>query len=245
MRGRGGRGARAARRGAARARLRQARSRSAASRASARPASASSSATRTARAAPPSCSRTPTRRSTAPRSAAAAATRSSTSACATASTARLRIEADLRRAIEAGDQLWVAYQPFYGCPAGRSRASRRCCAGTTPSAAPIPPVGVHPRRRGLGLIVELGELVLRTACRQVARWQARRPAARAAPDASTSPPARWRSTGMPGDGRRRPARDRPRRRPRSALEITEGAAARGDAGDRRDAAGAAARSACA
>ena len=63
-------------------------------------------------------------------------------------TARLRIEADLRRAIEAGDQLWVAYQPYYALPGrGRSRASRRCCAGTTPSAARSRPSSSSPSPR--------------------------------------------------------------------------------------------------
>ena len=47
--------------------------------------------------------------------------------------ARLRIEDDLRRALEAGDQLWVAYQPFYRL-AGRDLRGRGAAALDPPRA---------------------------------------------------------------------------------------------------------------
>ena len=65
-------------------------------------------------------------------------------------TARLQIEADLRRAIEAGDQLWVAYQPFYALPVRGHRGRRGAAALGPPRARRDPARRVHPGRRGLG-----------------------------------------------------------------------------------------------
>ena len=64
-------------------------------------------------------------------------------------TARLQIEADLRRALEAGDQLWVAYQPLLrAARAGDVRGGGAAALG--PSRARRDPARrVHPRRRGL------------------------------------------------------------------------------------------------
>ena len=47
---------------------------------------------------------------------------------------RLELTARLRAAL-AGDELELHFQPVYELAAGRPRASRRSCAGTTPSAA--------------------------------------------------------------------------------------------------------------
>jgi diguanylate cyclase (GGDEF)-like protein len=112
-------------------------------------------------------------------------------------TARLRIEADLRRALEAGDELWVAYQPFYHLPGGEIAGVEALLRWDHPERGAIPPSEFIPVAEDSGLIVELGEQVLRTACRQVARWQADTPAASLRLTVNVS--ARQMAlTGMPG-----------------------------------------------
>ena len=112
-------------------------------------------------------------------------------------TARLQIEADLRRAIEAGDQLWVAYQPFYALPSGAIAGVEALLRWDHPERGAIPPAEFIPVAEDSGLIVDLGELVLRTACREVARWQAETPARELSVSVNVS--ARQMAlTGMPG-----------------------------------------------
>ena len=91
-------------------------------------------------------------------------------------TMRLRIEADLRRALEAGDQLWVAYQPFYELPGGEIAGVEALLRWDHPERGAIGPAEFIPVAEDSGLIVELGEYVLRTAAGQVARWHAETPA---------------------------------------------------------------------
>jgi len=112
-------------------------------------------------------------------------------------TARLRIEADLRRALQAGDQLWVAYQPYYSLPDVTVAGVEALLRWDHPERGPIAPADFIPVAEDSGLIVELGELVLRTACRDVARWRADG----TAPDLAVSVNVSARQmalTGMPG-----------------------------------------------
>ena len=135
-------------------------------------------------------------------------------------TARLRIEADLRRALEADDQLWVAYQPYYVLPEGSISGVEALLRWDHPEQGPIAPSEFIPVAEDSGLIVELGEYVLRTACRDVAGWQAKG----LAPELTVSVNVSARQmelTGMPGvvgavlrDAGLAPAA--------LALEITEG-----------------------
>ena len=108
-------------------------------------------------------------------------------------TARLRIEADLRRAIE-------ARRPAVGRLPALLRAARAArCPGVEallrwdhPERGAIPPAEFIPVAEDSGLIVELGELVLRTACRDVARWP------RAASVSVNVSARQMALTGMPG-----------------------------------------------
>jgi diguanylate cyclase (GGDEF)-like protein len=90
-------------------------------------------------------------------------------------TSRLRVEADLRRALDADDQLWIAYQPFYGLPDGEIAGVEALLRWDHPERGPIAPSDFIPVAEDSGLIVELGERVLRTAAREVARLQAATP----------------------------------------------------------------------
>ena len=130
-------------------------------------------------------------------------------------TTRLRTEDDLRRALEAGDQLWVAYQPFYRLPGRELAGVEALLRWKHPERGPLSPAEFIPVAEDSGLIVELGEYVLRTACAQVAAWggdlhltvnvSARQMALSGMPGTVG---AVLRETGLPAD--------------RLALEITEG-----------------------
>ena len=89
--------------------------------------------------------------------------------------ARLRVENDLRRALER-DELRLDYQPVVSLRGPvRSSASRRCCAGSTPSAESIAPGEFIPVAEENGLIEPIGRWVLEQACRQAAQWHRDRP----------------------------------------------------------------------
>jgi EAL domain-containing protein (putative c-di-GMP-specific phosphodiesterase class I) len=90
-------------------------------------------------------------------------------------TSRLQVEADLRRALDAGDQLSLAYQPFYHLGSGRIHGVEALLRWGHPERGMIPPADFIPVAEDSGLIVELGEFVLSTACAQVARWRAETP----------------------------------------------------------------------
>jgi diguanylate cyclase (GGDEF)-like protein/PAS domain S-box-containing protein len=86
-------------------------------------------------------------------------------------TARLRMEADLRRALEGEGRLWVAYQPFWHVPERRIAGVEALLRWDHPERGSISPGEFIPVAEESGLIVDLGARVLRAACEQVARWQ--------------------------------------------------------------------------
>jgi diguanylate cyclase (GGDEF)-like protein/PAS domain S-box-containing protein len=86
-------------------------------------------------------------------------------------TSRLRVEADLRRALEGEGRLWVAYQPYYRLPGREVAGVEALVRWEHPERGLVPPAEFIPIAEESGLVVPLGARVLRAACDQVARWQ--------------------------------------------------------------------------
>ena len=83
---------------------------------------------------------------------------------------RRQMEHDLRQAV-ARDEFRLVYQPQTDVETRtRSSASRRCCAGTIPSRGIVPPGVFIPVAEDSGAILQIGEWVMRTACREAASW---------------------------------------------------------------------------
>ena len=84
-----------------------------------------------------------------------------------AAQSRLQLEQDLRQAIAAG-AIEVHYQPRVDSRDGRIVGAEALARWTHPQAGPIPPSTFIALAEDTGLIDALGELVLRTACTQLA-----------------------------------------------------------------------------
>jgi diguanylate cyclase (GGDEF)-like protein len=110
-------------------------------------------------------------------------------------TSRLRVETDLRRALEGEGRIWVAYQPFYRLPDATIAGVEALVRWDHPHRGPVPPSDFIHVAEDSGLIVELGERVLRTACLQVAAWHADVPGAA---DLSLSVNVSARQVALPG-----------------------------------------------
>jgi diguanylate cyclase (GGDEF)-like protein len=84
----------------------------------------------------------------------------------------LLLEADLRRAIER-NQLVMHYQPLYDMNDGRMTGMEALVRWHHPVQGLVPPLDFIPLAERTGLIITLGEWILREICRQLGEWQQR------------------------------------------------------------------------
>jgi len=83
---------------------------------------------------------------------------------------RMNLERDLRTALELG-QFQLAYQPQLDTRSGRIESVEALIRWTHPQRGPIAPMEFIPLAESNGLIVPIGEHVLRMACAAAAEWQ--------------------------------------------------------------------------
>lgn len=81
---------------------------------------------------------------------------------------RTQMEERLRRAVAAGDQLWLAYQPICDTHTGVVTEVEALLRWDDPDHGRISPADFIPVAENCGLIVPLGEWVLDRACREIA-----------------------------------------------------------------------------
>ena len=83
---------------------------------------------------------------------------------------RARLGAELQTALTTG-QFRVVYQPIVDLPTARIAAVEALIRWHHPERGTIPPAVFIPVAEQNGLIIELGEWILRTACAQLTRWR--------------------------------------------------------------------------
>ncbi|WP_116131800.1 EAL domain-containing protein [Tropicimonas sp. IMCC34043] len=84
--------------------------------------------------------------------------------------ARLGIELDLRRALHAGGEFELLYQPVVNVKTGKVVSCEALLRWRSPERGMVMPDVFIPVAEATGLIVPLGDWVLRQACADAARW---------------------------------------------------------------------------
>src|SRR5690606_37099161 len=83
--------------------------------------------------------------------------------------ARRKLEADLRLAVQHGE-LDVHYQPLVDLESGAICGFEALLRWNHPERGAVSPAGFVPVAEDTGLIGPIGQMVLRRACEEAARW---------------------------------------------------------------------------
>lgn len=87
---------------------------------------------------------------------------------------RLQLETELRTALNE-EQFNLVFQPIFELPAGRITGVEALLRWDHPTLGSIPPNDFIPIAEDTGMIVPLGDWVLRSACSELGRWRTRVP----------------------------------------------------------------------